>query len=407
MDILEEVLDDPDPEVSDFAVTYLAQLKGDRARRLLRHKQDGAEGVVRARLIELLGSLKDPRFWPYAEAGLVSDDPRILAAALGAIYRSGAPVPRERLAPFLSHSDPVVFARAVLAVWKQTDDAGRSTLAVALEKRVRSHDPETVRPALEVCGEIADPLLAPFLLSLVPRADVYQLTVIEKGLTDNLSHSEELLRDTLANPDRRIRRMAVRVIARDKGKLSREVRNRLASLAEAEIQRLYRYWLYCEHVRNSENSDAASVYADLIRDNLITRNYPYVVTILHTLSSSSLLLSIADKVLSPNKHIRANALELLENNVDGHFTRMFLPLCETADPAAIVAHGKNVWKFEPVDIYFVLNDLAGNRDPWVRAFTLFFALQKYRSTGDAACLTAVRMGEGEATAVLRELVYGQ
>jgi len=131
------------------------------------------------------------------------------------------------------------------------------------------------------------------------------------------------------------------------------------------------------------------------------------VTILHTLSSAPLLLSIADKVLSPNKHIRANALELIENNVDGHFARLFLPLCETSDPRAIVSHGKNVWKFEPVDIYFILNDLSGNSDPWVRAFTLYFAIDKTRRTGQPGYLDAVRMGEAQASALLRELVYGQ
>ncbi|MFH0922204.1 MAG: hypothetical protein V1913_17810 [Fibrobacterota bacterium] len=408
VEILEEVLDDPDPEVSDFAVTYLAQLKGDRARRLLRSKQDQAEGATRARLIELLGALKDPRFWPYVEAGLSSDEPRILAAALTAVHRSGAPVTRERLIPFLAHRDPDVFARTVLALWKRSDDQGRLTLRATLEARVHSADEAAVRAALEACGEIADPLLVPLLLAQVPKADAYRITVIEKGLSNGaLTACEEHMHNALGHRDRRVRRMVVRVIAREKDRLSREVKSRLASLAEAEIQRLYRYWQYSEFVRHEEGGDAASVYADLIRDNLITRNYPYVVTLLHTLSNSGHLLSVADKVLSANKHVRANALELVENNVDGRLAGMFLPLCETADPRSIVEHGKNEWKFEDVDIYFVLKDLAGNSDPWVCAFTLYYAIEKYRRTGQAAFLDAVRMGEGQAVAALRELVYGQ
>ena len=444
IEILADIIHDPDPEVSDFAVTYLAKIGNEKSFAILYREFDEISDIGKARMVKLIGQLNDIRFHSFFETGLKCKSPVVKAESILALKHIELDGKSELLSPYLGHENVIVRSRAIVALWESSHDEVRNGFVLQLEQMVGLNSRDAIASVLFAAGEIGDDKLMPvlsraiyhpaigisrgdyneltnviislsgfreekairLLLNFISVADHLQRTLIEKALTTNLVSHDELLSEALTDKNHNVRHLSINVMTKAKENISPATRNRLTLLLDSEIKRMYRLSQYCMIIGNSCNGDESEVLIGIIRDSLIKRNLGYVVNIFNALSDTDILSAIPDKIISPSRHIRSNAIELLENNVSMKQIKYFLPLCEDAAPAKLQTFGRSVWNFDSPDIYFVLSELYKESDPWIRAFTLYTAFQLNSSMNDDRFLRSLNVEGASVTDVLKGLVYG-
>jgi hypothetical protein len=376
--------------------------------------------------------------------GLKSRAPATVAISLLAVKGLDIEGKPALFSPFLRHADPFVRSRAVAVLWETADVQAKQEFKVILEKLLALDDRGAVMATLQAAGEIGDADLMPvlkaaishpalglsfgdspemtgvirslsrfrseeaamLLLRCAETADHYQQSLIESALAAGLVRHEKLLASALASRNDRVRQTAVAAVMRAKDQITPEVRRRLMELLDRELKRLYRLFQFSLLVEEHGKGCESRVLAAVIRENLVQRNLGHVVNIFSALHPTDILSTVPDKIISPSKHLRSNAIELLENNVKLRHVKVFLPLCEETPPDRLLAIGKSTWNFDTPGIYFLLGELFQENDPWVRAFTLFTALKIRERTRDAGVLRALNVTGQFAVEVLEGLVYG-
>lgn len=444
LDILEDVIDDPDPEVWDFAVTSLARTGSEKGFEILSAKFDRSGDSDKARMVILLSELKENRFFPIFAKGIETGSVAVLGPCIMAIHLLDVYDKEKRLLPLLNHPEVAIQVRVIVALWTLAEPIRQKDFVRQLESILKSGKMGAREAVLFALSEITDerlwvimkqtlsgltcaikdtdaslhPLwiraLAGFekeeagthLLRLAEVLHVRHLSIVESALLTNLLHHEKLLISALSDPADSVRRLAVRVLLKAKSQLTVNLRQAVADSVENEIKRLYKLSLFCAvlNARHPED-EVVEVLIGTIRENVIKRHLGHIVNLFSLLHPTEILSAVPDKITSESRHIRSNALELLENNVTHRHLKHFLLLCEDSDHETLQGISKSVWNFSVPDIYFTLSALFGETDKWVRALTLFTAHRLEERTGRQEYLSALNIAKPEVVSVLEGLLY--
>ena len=444
--ILQGLLRDTDQEIADFAFSSLMRIPRPEAESIIRDELTRVEVSRKAQLLSLLMHSGERRFIPFFLSALVESSPQVLEAALLGLrpemgnHRASL---ESVLLPMTEGAPPVVRATAILVLWQGADVAQRSRFYTFLEKMVASPDPEENRAALSAVAGIGDSalfgvllkaLLRPhrfaegkdsaimdefiraagcfqetaavrFLLSFIEGATPNRLARIEAGLKESLPAHPDLLLEVLFSPHLKLRQCAVRVLLLNRTACHDALKEELGRLAEMEMGRLYRTVQLAHLLRRPEWGDEADVLSGILLQSCVARNFHHLMNLFRLLSPGDFLSSAADKLTSPNKHIRSSAVELIENNLDGRLAKQFIPLVES-ETAEVAELAKSRWHFHSPDDYLIFEELSRAEDRFARAFALYTAFQLSNRTGNPNYLVATGCSPEEVQANLTELMYG-
>jgi HEAT repeat protein len=224
-----EMLGDTAPRVQLAAVTALGRSGRKAAAPAVVAKfREVRDGKLQAKMLTVLGELRDPAALPLAVAGLRHADARIKASAVEALAR--LPLGRDELlghlVPLLADPGNRVRANAIVAVHPHESQRAN----VALRQMLGSKRPRERGSALWAAGEVQDPeLIDEFVVVLNTEQD---RTIVETGLK---------ALDRLSNP--RLRRGVARLLSHPNPAVQERAINAYARLSGAaaakELDRLY------------------------------------------------------------------------------------------------------------------------------------------------------------------------
>ncbi|HPG29832.1 MAG TPA: HEAT repeat domain-containing protein [bacterium] len=88
-------------------------------------------------------------------------------------------------------------------------------------------------------------------------------------------------------------------------------------------------------------------------------------------NDAALINSIKTQLYNPDKNIRMNAIEALENIGESKIVKALIPLFEFAEKTEIIEAAKKLWKLEDVKYQKTLVSLLYDNDSWVRACSAY------------------------------------
>lgn len=309
-----------------------------------------------------------------ADSG-AEDDPLATQRLLVALLRdlpSGAQAD-DYIGKFLESSDPKVQNEALLA-------AGRVRSMALLPKVIERLESRTLRfvarAALIAYGEVALPLLETRLAdSHTPQRIRGSIPRILAQIPS--SRSAAALIASLSDPNDRVRFAALRSLGRLRSKYPELVPDAeaISQRLTSEIHKAYRYQ---EWLLSVGESDETKLLRHALREKS-SKTIDRIFRLLAMKHPPAELYAASKALLSPNGRVRANAIEYLDNLLDGRDKKWVLGLIEDKPTIDAVRRRLHEQDQTPHTWPELLRHQARHPDDWLAAIAVYTAWVSKRS----------------------------
>ena len=211
LEVLAEVLDDPDPKVREMAIRALDKIRDDSAVDLLIQALTDSNAEVRRRAARALGKIENPGTIQALGTALDDEDPQVrqmVIRALGDIEESSAV---EWLIPLLRDPDVEIRREAARALGEIEDPGAVEALGAALNDQ----DLEVRQEVIQALGDIEESSAVEWLIPLLRDPDVEIRREAARALGEiGDPGAVEALGAALNDPDLEVLQRAIRALGR-------------------------------------------------------------------------------------------------------------------------------------------------------------------------------------------------
>ncbi len=403
---LAELLRRESNDVKQYIIEILAEKNTRNSIRILQEYQGKAKGVVRSYCISALSRLRKPELEPFFMNLLSDSESRVLAGSIEALsYLQGEEI-SDTIERFLTHSNNRVRANAIVALWgkyrrqglkaklvsemKRMLDSGRSPeCASALYIMTQIDDPPLFTPLLErFVDENAEVIaVEPSVWKQLGRALAVQGTersmklifgfsgtVSEKRERDisffvahalESGYSTERLTKFLQDNDFVLHNTIIRGIFMSRCQISEEFLSDLTRFAEQEIGTLSYHLEEARALRELSVGPALALLRDAVKEQCIARRLSTLTHIAALTDRSGKVRTVIPRLQHDNPHVRARALEVLDNCGTSRINRRIIEVYDNTDILGVSDYsGTDEVKEEKV--FGIIRKYIEHPDVWVR-----------------------------------------
>jgi hypothetical protein len=162
----------------------------------------------------------------------------------------------------------------------------------------------------------------------------------------------------------------------------RENEPRLKQLALEEIKEIYRDWAALATLDKQPALPGISLLRTAVFEERIGDRLKNVVAVSSLLDESGHIALAARQLRHANNHIRAQALEVLDNTGDIKINRWVLKLLDANSPAPHVKEAASSFKIEPRPLLETIAGYASDPCEWIRQCARYAAANLYYMLGD-------------------------
>lgn len=408
-------------ETQSYLIEILAASETVEAIDLLRGLLGSPDPRLRSRVASALTPLARQECKPAFRSLLADEDPRVAATAVCALAAFHDSEINRGLCAFLKHRAPRVRANTVIALWSDAAVNRGDRLSGVVRAMLHSSDEREQASALYAVGAIDSPrvalsLLKPFFEahheSLCDRARVWRwflraaahtgagealsmmlrfadeargwrrraleqevATLVQAGLGEDAV----INRAARAAPRERGIMLNGLCVLRRKGAgllLSDSQRGRLADIAREEFEGYRRELTVRRALAAGPGGDGAELLGHAVDEECLRRRIDSLIAAASLLDETGSILSSARRLFHRDPHIRARALEVLDNAGNATVNKMAIEALELSD-----ASGREpAHAMRPAE---AIDSFAHSDSAWVRRCAAF-ARDEMSDTAPAA-----------------------
>ncbi|UCH83504.1 MAG: HEAT repeat domain-containing protein, partial [Candidatus Latescibacterota bacterium] len=344
VDLLGSYLTDPDPRVKAVALSCAAEYGGPRARRLIDDstiraliETDGEQAtLVRLEVADALGNLNDPAFRHYLLDLMNDPSPRVVAAALASVGRTGdrefVPHILERLSDrrYRTAASDALIAYGERIVGTVSDYIIDPSIAAPVRSRL-----------CRVLSRIPTQVSVDALVYVLDRVESETKFHVIKALNALRARYPEL----------------------------RFVHKSLNTVLLRETESYYTI-LQILHLTDHPNTPADKLLAKALEEK-IDQNLERIFRLLGLRYPARDIYSAYLGIVSTKKDLRANAIEFLDNILKKDLKKYIFPIMDNIDDEVKIRKGRELFGIQFEDINEALSYLIKGRDPWLRSCAIY------------------------------------
>ncbi len=341
-------------DVKQYIIEILAELNTEKSVRILREYQMEAKGIARSYCISALSRLRRSELEPFFVDLLKDSDARVLAGSIEALsFLQGEDI-TDAVDKFIDYPNNRVQANTIVALWEKYRTRGfGNKLVLKLKEMLDSDRPRECSSALYVMTRIDDPeQCIPLLERFVDEREIlirnehslwkqlgralaaqasdgctkrilrFSGNVSEKkehDISSFLAHavdsgfSAEKLMKFLHNNDSVLHNTIIRGIFMTRRNMSDELISKLSRFAEQEYGTLSIHLKEMRVIRESSRGPASALLSDAVAEQCIARRLSTLAYVAALIDSSGKVRGVIPRLQHDNPHVRARALEVLDN----------------------------------------------------------------------------------------------
>jgi len=421
LSLLTGVLEREEYEIKTYIIDILVAVRSKEAIDILLDYLNRCDDTVRATIISSLSGVKKESIKGICLSHLDHSDKRVTANSILALARYNEPRITARLECFLSNPDNRIRANAVIALWPHQGIVGKQGLSAILVEMLSGKSAAECASALYAIGVlrapdfmaylkdfakrdtpriIGDPKLwkqCIFCVGAIASDDSMELLLeladkVERNKHDELAASiarlfdggysvEKVLR---ALPDARYCRRAtmLNALLQRRELVGKECDELLREVAHDEIRRIYRDWSAVHTLDSKVSLPEVNLLKTAVFEESIDLRTHNLVSISSLLDKSGQIGQISHRLYHANRHIRARALEVLDNVGDSKINRWALRLLDSSEAAIHVKEAALGFKIKAKPLMDVIVEYGGHDNEWIRSCAAYAAAGMFEASKD-------------------------
>ena len=419
---LSRIIDKEDIEIKKYVIGILAEMNTKESIAVLTEHMETGDDFIRATIISSLTPLKMSDLKDTYARHMQSSDRRVIANCILALAALNSVDINEGLEIFLYHSDNRIRANTIMALWPLWSDRKRKRLRELLTEMLFSDIPLQCASALYAIGTLRATefleALATFAKrssSLVDRSEMLWnnylravaniggevaldmlLPLWQAGLGKRAKNLIEAISCILDNgyslssflkkaamDDYRQREIMLAALQKRHTIAKRENQPRLKQLALEEIKEIYRDWASLATLDAQPALPGISLLRIAVFEERIGDRLKNVIAVSSLLDESGHIALAARRLRHANNHVRAQALEVLDNTGDTKINRWVLKLLDANSPAPHVKEAASSFNIEPRPLLETIAGYASDPCEWIRECARYAAANLYYMLGDS------------------------
>ncbi|MBD3391825.1 MAG: hypothetical protein GF418_07190 [Chitinivibrionales bacterium] len=350
---LSELLEKESHDIKSFIVEILADLNTAESLDILRRFLPRADNRTRSMITVALGKLKNQELKPVFSELLQDKDSRVVADAVVSLAQLEDIEVNEGLLAFLRHPNRRVKANTVIALWPVTDEIRRAELLMVLRDMLGGLDCLDRAAALYAIGElgaadIGQQMLEVFYAGsrehIVKDRHIWRqfLAALAKypstrsiemllGLAETTyakrrmdiaasigaalgnGYSQDAFLDMLENENDLRRHVLMRALFVSGAPLERDGERRLEKLAGREYRAARAAWDMYGTLAPRKADSRIELLMNAVREQSIDESVQCLIYMAALLDKTGQIRKVVGRIHHENRHVRARALEVLDN----------------------------------------------------------------------------------------------
>jgi len=393
-------------EIKCYIIEILTEMNTSESLSVLKGYVRDADSRTRATILSSLGRLGSRDLKPLFCSMLQDADQRVIANCIMALAAYNDENTNADLKVFLHHSNNRIKANTVLSLWPRATDPVKEELLAVLRQMLESESADTVVSGLYAimkigAGQQVAAALKDFLDRrknfIVAKTNVWrhflralsanpdrELVCLLLGISGEILKSRrndiavalveagrngydfhELLIDLNAR-ELTSRRIVLKMLSAQQPELSREDDQKLMRIAQDEAVCAFDMLLSYRILRKEAENDAIQLLAFAVFEECINTHMDNMIFIAAILDRSGQIKKVMRRLNHENRHIRARALEVLDNAGNTKINKMLLKLIDKNEKSAsekdmMKIFGADASGLQSIIAYFTINPNA-----WVR-----------------------------------------
>jgi HEAT repeat protein len=384
---------------------------------------DQCDTKTKATIISSLTPLTREEVKPVLSKCLMDKDRRVVANSILALAEYHDDEIQEGLQAFLHHSDNRVRANTVIVVWskaetssrkeqltsmlstmlldKNNDDCASALFAISQIKSMhfvpqikafanRNQDrihgvPSIRRQFVNACSNLPGDETFDLVLSLASNRHSRVQKELAKGLFKLIENGDSL---SFAIDRAKIepylkRSVIMRALCENEVFIPKDKDTILEDIALKEASSIYSDWLSICVLDTKATIAAVSLLRVAIHETSIMEKVKNLIYIAALCDRTGQIRSIMPRLYHPNRHIRARALEVLDNIGNTKVNKYLLKLLDSDDA---VKHGREAtinYKHRAKNLIETVSEYLNGSSEWLRTCSLYAAHALFDSTEEA------------------------
>lgn len=402
LEYLSNILRGDHSGLKNYVIEILAQMRTPEAVKLLKRQLQGSDTVDRAMVVAALGRTGDRSMRGMLLVALDDDDPRVAANAVEALSHGLDRAEAGMLWPLLRSPSGRIRANVVIALWPRAEPEERTRLTAELDAMLGSerrddiagglyamgvvrpdglvarmkkfsdersdcleNDRELWRDYLCALGASGDPAAAAEILSSAGDCTRKDRLMLAHALESLFAHGDIVSRVTseMAGMDYLRRHVVLRSLYGARVEPGRELEGRLRETALDESERARRDRAAIRCLNRVSRNPGVVLLRDAIEEECFGERVGSVLYVASLLDRGGRVRKAAHRLFHANRHVRARAIEVLDNAGDQKTNRLAVELLESRDALEESGGARRGSAIEPEEVLREYRTCAG---AWVR-----------------------------------------
>jgi HEAT repeat protein len=410
LDYFAELLEREPVEIKVYVVEILARMNMREATDILRSYILKADSRMRAVIVSALTGRTDEELRPLFVKLLLDDDARVVANSVEALAAFNEPEVLEGLTAFLNHSANRVRANVVVALWPYAREPRKHWLIGQLRKMLAVDDAYTASSALYALAELhaprtAVPELMAFyrqrpdavrknkqvwtqftralaknptdealevLLALADNAPRIKRGDLERAFCNALEHgaSSAMLVRHMETANSMRRGVLLRALMVHGSAPVHAEETRLLGIARQEVAKVYADWMRFMLLAGRKVTGGVQLLMNALLEECVDERMNNLIYISALLDKSGQIHQIMNRLHHKDRHVRARAIEILDNTGNARVNRWIINLLDSNNPSEHIRDpeidSQVRTAFTGKDSVSVIRESMSNPNEWVR-----------------------------------------
>ncbi len=412
MGILTKTIYSKDTDLSLFAIDILCKLDTKEAYDILKEGLDKGSNVVKSAIISALSDLRKSDLLEIFKESIKDEDERVVANSIDAIAKLKIADAVSVVKPFIYHKNNRVKINAIIAVWPNTSNDKRVEYIDILNSMIKNGNDSDIAGVLYAFGVIGEERFLPVIEDVFDNIKEFSFSVVTQWINALAGIRSDKSIDLL-----------FKSLVVLEGEYTVTIQKALKNIALLHRERFLEYinhdnWNVklnvLEIIKNTElknkknvktvvrktgmdilsdvkimqesmalylnGSKKLSFLGKVLQDEIIEPAKECLTIISAILDSTGKIKLVRKKLWYKSSHMRASAIETLENTGDIVFNRLVVSLFEKNESRR--TRKINIADKLPNDKISFLKDLYSISDDWVKDCTAYVCRELYKSSKD-------------------------
>ncbi len=411
-----KILENESFEIKCYIIEILSGVNTKESIDLLIEYVPKADKRTRSVIISSLAKLKIDRLKSFFISMLEDSDTRVVANAITTLGSYNDPEINRELNKYLKSENNRIRANTVMVLWPVSNETEKKVLYEVLKKMLESEDTLKCSSALYAIGDIGfsediQHLFESFFFKRYEEVKSARhlwrqsLWAIGKNISQKLI--EQLLEiSTNVNKKKRKdisgailnacnnglsiktllsylntennakRNMILKVLSLTNLKITRELENNFIAIAHEEEDFINLKKIEIDTLNNTKTSDAVQLLANAILEEYVELHIKNLMYMAIILDKSGQLKQVIRRIKHENKHIRAGALEVLDNSGNSKINRILLRLVDPDDESSKKLIPTTNHSSNKQDTSSIITKYSNDSNIWIQQCALY-ALRVY------------------------------